>query len=47
MNIGNFANEFMARRAAKRVIPSQDFDISIANAREPDVHQRPAGPQLG
>jgi hypothetical protein len=41
-----FPNELVSEDPAKRVIPAQNFDVSIADSREMHAHECPAFAQL-
>src|SRR5690242_10681227 len=45
-NLRNFSHEFMSGNSTKAVIPVQQFHIRVANPRQPEAYQCPAGPQL-
>src|SRR5262249_39428040 len=42
----HFANELVPWRAVKRVIPTQNLHVRVANPRQPHADQRPARAQL-
>ena len=47
MHPGYFTDEFMARNAAKALIPAKQLDIGVANSGKPNADQRPSAPQPG
>jgi hypothetical protein len=45
-DVDHLTDKFMTRCAGKRVIPAEYFHVGMANARETNSNQSPAGPKL-
>jgi hypothetical protein len=45
-HLDDFANEFMARYAAKLMIAAENFHVGITNPRQTHANEGPARPQL-
>jgi hypothetical protein len=45
-DVSDFSNKLMTWRSAKPVVPTEDFDVGVADARKAHFDQRPASAQF-